>query len=273
MTISEQQITSLFIAYFNRAPAKNGYDGWVADLDNGVKTYEEVSAGFIEAPEFKDTYGVVNVADDASLTTFVTAVYQNVLGREGSEKGIADQVAAIKAGGLYDGDLAKFMAGFTASAILPFDPTDAKWDALTDEQKAAADTASDKINNKMLAADYFSKTLDEATHINGAATPEAAAAAKAAALKILSEIDGSPESLAAAKALIDEAAEDPSTAMATVNDVITAPPVAAIELTAEDDVLIGAGSTITKNISKGELTVSRVPLKRVSGFFYKFFGK
>ena len=44
-------------------------------------------------------------------------------------------------------------------------------------------------------------------------------------------------------------------------------------VTIEDDVLIGAGSTINKNISKGELALSRVPLKRVSGFFYKFFKK
>ncbi|KIM12088.1 MAG: bifunctional N-acetylglucosamine-1-phosphate uridyltransferase/glucosamine-1-phosphate acetyltransferase [Sulfurovum sp. FS08-3] len=39
----------------------------------------------------------------------------------------------------------------------------------------------------------------------------------------------------------------------------------------EDDVLIGAGSTITQNISKGELAISRAPLKRVQNFFYKFF--
>jgi bifunctional UDP-N-acetylglucosamine pyrophosphorylase/glucosamine-1-phosphate N-acetyltransferase len=44
-------------------------------------------------------------------------------------------------------------------------------------------------------------------------------------------------------------------------------------VTIEDDVLIGAGSTINKDISKGELAISRVPLKRVSGFFYKFFGR
>ncbi len=44
-------------------------------------------------------------------------------------------------------------------------------------------------------------------------------------------------------------------------------------LTIEDDVLIGAGSTINRDISKGELAISRVPLKRVSGFFYKFFGR
>ncbi|HHH19208.1 MAG TPA: bifunctional UDP-N-acetylglucosamine diphosphorylase/glucosamine-1-phosphate N-acetyltransferase GlmU [Campylobacterales bacterium] len=44
-------------------------------------------------------------------------------------------------------------------------------------------------------------------------------------------------------------------------------------VTIEDDVMIGAGSTITKNIKQGELALSRAPLKTISNFFYKFFGK
>ncbi len=41
----------------------------------------------------------------------------------------------------------------------------------------------------------------------------------------------------------------------------------------EDEVIIAAGSTINKNIARGELAISRAPLKRVAGFFDKFFGK
>ncbi|NKQ40281.1 MAG: bifunctional UDP-N-acetylglucosamine diphosphorylase/glucosamine-1-phosphate N-acetyltransferase GlmU [Sulfurovum sp.] len=44
-------------------------------------------------------------------------------------------------------------------------------------------------------------------------------------------------------------------------------------VTIEDDVIIAAGSTVTKDISKGSLAISRAPMKSVSGFFYKFFGK
>ena len=42
-------------------------------------------------------------------------------------------------------------------------------------------------------------------------------------------------------------------------------------LNIEDDVIIAAGSTISKNIAKGELAISRAPLKKIKGFFYKFF--
>jgi len=39
----------------------------------------------------------------------------------------------------------------------------------------------------------------------------------------------------------------------------------------EDDVMIAAGSTITKDVKKGDLAISRTPQKSVKGFFYKFF--
>ncbi len=41
----------------------------------------------------------------------------------------------------------------------------------------------------------------------------------------------------------------------------------------EDDVIIGAGSTITKDVKKGELALSRTQQKNIANFFYRFFGK
>ncbi len=42
----------------------------------------------------------------------------------------------------------------------------------------------------------------------------------------------------------------------------------------EDDVIVGAGTTINKvKVPKGSLALSRTPLKTVKDFFYKFFGK
>ncbi len=39
----------------------------------------------------------------------------------------------------------------------------------------------------------------------------------------------------------------------------------------EDDVIIGAGTTVTKDLKSGTLAISRSPLKIVEGFFKKFF--
>jgi bifunctional UDP-N-acetylglucosamine pyrophosphorylase/glucosamine-1-phosphate N-acetyltransferase len=44
-------------------------------------------------------------------------------------------------------------------------------------------------------------------------------------------------------------------------------------VTIEDDVMIAAGSTINKDVAKGELAISRIPMKTVKNFFYKFFGE
>ena len=41
----------------------------------------------------------------------------------------------------------------------------------------------------------------------------------------------------------------------------------------ENDTIIAAGSTITKDVKKGELAISRTPQKTIKNFFYKFFGK
>ncbi len=44
-------------------------------------------------------------------------------------------------------------------------------------------------------------------------------------------------------------------------------------LVIEDDVIVGAGSTITKDVQSGSLALSRVAQKVVEGFFYRFFGR
>ncbi len=44
-------------------------------------------------------------------------------------------------------------------------------------------------------------------------------------------------------------------------------------VTIDDDVMIAAGTTVTHDVTKGSLAVSRVPMKIVANFFYKFFRK
>ena len=44
-------------------------------------------------------------------------------------------------------------------------------------------------------------------------------------------------------------------------------------ITIEDDVMIAAGTTLTKDVEKGALALTRTPQKSIAGFFYKFFGK
>ncbi len=40
----------------------------------------------------------------------------------------------------------------------------------------------------------------------------------------------------------------------------------------EDDVMIAAGTTVTKDVPKGSLAINRAPLKIIKDFYYRFFG-
>ncbi|WP_044419417.1 bifunctional UDP-N-acetylglucosamine diphosphorylase/glucosamine-1-phosphate N-acetyltransferase GlmU [Halarcobacter anaerophilus] len=44
-------------------------------------------------------------------------------------------------------------------------------------------------------------------------------------------------------------------------------------VTIEDDVMIAAGTCVTKDISKGNLAINRAPMKFIKNFYYRFFGK
>jgi len=44
-------------------------------------------------------------------------------------------------------------------------------------------------------------------------------------------------------------------------------------VTIEDDVIIAAGTTVTKDVAKGSLAISRTPQKSIKDFFYRFFKK
>jgi bifunctional UDP-N-acetylglucosamine pyrophosphorylase/glucosamine-1-phosphate N-acetyltransferase len=44
-------------------------------------------------------------------------------------------------------------------------------------------------------------------------------------------------------------------------------------VTIPDDVMIAAGTTVTKDVTSGDLVLSRSPQKSIKNFFYKFFGK
>ncbi len=44
-------------------------------------------------------------------------------------------------------------------------------------------------------------------------------------------------------------------------------------VTIEDDVIIAAGTTVTKNVKKGSLAINRAPLKIIEEYYYGLFGK
>ena len=76
-------LTELYIAYFNRAPDAVGLFFWGDQMANGMRL-EEIATRFFDQPETRALYG--NLDD---LSSFVTTVYENVLGRDPDSQGMA----------------------------------------------------------------------------------------------------------------------------------------------------------------------------------------
>ena len=76
-------LTELYIAYFNRAPDAVGLFFWGNQLAGG-RTLQEIAELFFDQPETRSLYG-----DLSDAPSYVTAVYQNVLGRTPDSNGMS----------------------------------------------------------------------------------------------------------------------------------------------------------------------------------------
>lgn len=82
-------IIRLYQAAFNRVPDSNGFTAWAEIYDKGpnagqptaTKTLATMTMQFATAPEFIATYGPNPLANAASQSAFIAAMYFNVLGR------------------------------------------------------------------------------------------------------------------------------------------------------------------------------------------------
>ena len=95
----------LYQATLGREPDLSGFQGWLAALSDGTPFLTAVT-GFVQSREFQNTYGAL---DDAG---FVSLLYQNVLGRDPDEAGLAGWVAEIESGA----SRAEVVRGFAQSA-------------------------------------------------------------------------------------------------------------------------------------------------------------
>ncbi|MCK0151432.1 DUF4214 domain-containing protein [Marivita sp. S6314] len=95
ITVEElEDIIELYIAYFNRAPDALGLNFWATNYANGVvSTLDDMARLFAPQPETQATYpaGTTNGG-------FVTAVYNNVLGRDPDDVGFAFWVNVLDSG-------------------------------------------------------------------------------------------------------------------------------------------------------------------------------
>jgi hypothetical protein len=85
-----EALTELYIAYFNRAPDAVGLYFWGDQMAGGL-SLDEIAAFFFDQPETRNLYGALE-----DMPSFVTAVYENVLGRAPDATGMAFWLDALE---------------------------------------------------------------------------------------------------------------------------------------------------------------------------------
>lgn len=96
----------LYTAMFNRGPDQGGIGFWIGVIDSGV-SLTSVASGFVNSAEFNALYGA-----NASNTTFLTALYNNVLHRTPDGGGLQFWEASMASGATR----ADVLVGFSDSA-------------------------------------------------------------------------------------------------------------------------------------------------------------
>jgi hypothetical protein len=86
-----QFVTNAYHTYLGRSPDATGLAGWVNAMQTGSVTDERLEAGFISSPEYIARYGGLGAG-------WVSAMYQNLLGRTPSQGEVDNWVSDIQNG-------------------------------------------------------------------------------------------------------------------------------------------------------------------------------
>jgi hypothetical protein len=111
-------LTELYIAYFNRAPDALGLSFWATAFQKNGFSFEAIADLFFEQPE------TVALYSDMSNSDFVTAVYNNVLGRDPELDGFNFWTGQLNAGNITASSfILDLLAGARAATGSPADVT------------------------------------------------------------------------------------------------------------------------------------------------------
>jgi hypothetical protein len=98
------QITGLYVAYFNRAPDPAGLDFWTDQLDNG-REFSTIAQDFAVSTEAVMLYPFLLNPATSSPTAFITSVYQNLFNRAPDQAGLDFWVGVLNSGNVPVGDM------------------------------------------------------------------------------------------------------------------------------------------------------------------------
>lgn len=163
-----EQITSLYVGYFGRAPEPAGLNYWVGRLADGF-SLAEIAESFSVQAESTTKYPFLANQEIASPQAFITQVYMNLFNRVPDAAGLAYWTAELANGA----DVGDFIL-----------------DVISGAQGADKTIIDNKI---IVGADFALSTANQPGFVYNAA-------AAGAAVEVINGVDATPASVAAGKA-------------------------------------------------------------------------
>ncbi|MGQ3675159.1 DUF4214 domain-containing protein, partial [Xanthobacter sp. TB0139] len=112
---SAQQISQLYVGYFDRAPDPEGLNYWIGRLNSGEMTINQIAQSFSEQPEALQTYPFLQYPNllEGDTKQFITEIYQNMFNRAPDAEGLAYWTKQLTSGAVPVGD---FIASVASGA-------------------------------------------------------------------------------------------------------------------------------------------------------------
>ena len=97
MSTASEYITQIYVGYFNRAPDPVGLNYWIGRFNSGMSLLD-IAQSFSVQPETLALYSFLSGGNSSSPASFLTNIYNNLLGRSVDAEGSAYWTAQLTAG-------------------------------------------------------------------------------------------------------------------------------------------------------------------------------
>ncbi len=100
----KQDLTALYIGYFDRAPDPAGLQFWIDQIDNG-REFNTIAADFASSDEAEALYPFLTTPGVSTPDAFVTSIYVNLFGRPPEQEGLDFWTDVLENGSVSAGDM------------------------------------------------------------------------------------------------------------------------------------------------------------------------
>ena len=155
MAVTNEQVTELYVAYFERAPDADGLAYWVND--SGL-TIEQISQSFFDQPETQAKY-----PESMSSAEYIETIYQNVFDRSADAAGAVYWASELDSGNIQRSDMVMAVVNGAIDSDTSKDAT-----ILANKTAVGLDFAENGLNDTTQAIDVMSGVTAEADSVTEA---------------------------------------------------------------------------------------------------------